>query len=288
MKIAITGGDGQLAGAFLRLAGVFPQFRIQAFSKNEWDICKEDHCLSVFRSYQPDIVLNTAAYTAVDKAESDSEICYAINADAPALIARCCLENGTRFVHFSTDYVFDGRQNRPYRETDATHPLNVYGQSKLIGEEKALRVHPKSLVLRVSWLYDAGGKNFARTMIRAGSSNASLRIVSDQVASPTYAGDLARDILDLISAKNLPEGLLHYSQQGEASWADFAEAIFGKAGIDCAVERIPTSDYPAAAIRPLYSKLDNTQWLKLTGLPARSWQQGLAGFFSDLNQNENT
>lgn len=283
MKIAITGGGGQLAGAFLRVAGFFPELELRSFSREEWNIGEEEDFHSALRAFQPDLVLNTAAYTAVDKAEEETDLCYAVNSEAPALLARCCKDQGLGLVHFSTDYVFDGGNARPYKESDAPNPLNTYGKSKLLGETEVLRVHPKALVLRVSWLYDVGGRNFARTMLRAGSANSSLRIVCDQFSSPTYAGDLASDILLLASKENIPSGLLHYSQEGEASWADFAEAIFLGAGMNCEVQRIPTSDYPTAANRPLYSKLDNQQWLKLTGLPTKSWQQGLAGFFNDLN-----
>jgi len=276
-----------LAGAFLRSSGLFPEISLKSFSRKDWDICNEENSLAVLRSLRPDLVLNTAAYTAVDKAESETEICYAVNSQAPAMLAKCCAEEGIGLVHFSTDYVFDGRQNRPYRETDIPNPINTYGKSKRLGEENVLRVHPKALVLRVSWLYDVAGRNFARTMLSAGALNTSLRVVADQVASPTYAGDLAKDILLLAAGEKLPAGLYHYSQEGEASWADFAEAIFVQADIKCMVERICSSEYPTAAERPHYSKLENKRWLSETGLAAKSWQQGLSAFFNDMDSNEN-
>jgi dTDP-4-dehydrorhamnose reductase len=244
-----------------------------------------------FRDHQPAWCINCAAYTAVDKAETEKEKAFQINAEAVANLASACRDAGTRLIHLSTDYVFDGNSAIPLKETDPPSPINVYGASKLRGEEEALALHPDgTLVIRTSWVYSEFGHNFVKTMIRLMKERTSISVVNDQIGSPTYAADLARAILQIIYATNYPSsattrpsnstpfrpGIYNYSNEGEISWYEFALAIRELIGSQCQVQPIPSSQFPTPARRPHYSLLDKSLIRNTYGLTIPGWRESLA------------
>lgn len=271
MKILLTGAQGQLGRCLQdRLPNLLPGgSQLLMPARQELDLARPDVIFGYVEQAQPDWIINAAAYTAVDRAESEPETALAVNGQAPGELARAARKVGARLVHVSTDYVFDGTAGKPYRETDATHPLNVYGATKLQGEDAVLRVMPQAAVLRTSWVYSEYGNNFVKTMLRVaeryqldGSAPSTpIRVVDDQVGCPTYAGDLADAIIALIGMPQAVSGLYHYSGATVLSWFDFARRIFAAMhGMDSAfrmppLEPIPTSGYPTPAARPPSSAL---------------------------------
>lgn len=244
-------------------------------------------------SFSPDIVINAAAYTAVDKAESDRATAFAVNAHGPALLAAFAASRNIPLIHISTDYVFDGAASRPYVETDATNPLNVYGESKLEGERAVLHAQPRSMILRTSWLFSAHGSNFVKTMLRLARERDRLRIVNDQFGCPTSAHELAQciwRIAERICGRAEPFrhwGIYHYAGGGVTSWADFAAAIFAspEALVRRApvIDRVPVQDYPLPATRPRNSALDCNKIAACFGLPPLPWQAPLADVLGRLH-----
>jgi dTDP-4-dehydrorhamnose reductase len=225
----------------------------------------------------PDYVVNCAAYTAVDKAESEQVLCYKINAEAVVNLSAACKLTGSKLVHISTDYVFSGDGTRPYREDDITGPLSVYGKSKLQGEQ-ALKGNHDSIIIRTSWLYSQYGNNFVKTMLRLGREREELRVVNDQSGSPTYAPDLADAILQIIevsSGDSFRNGTYHYCNTGTTTWYAFAKNIIEKAALKCRVIPIETKDYPTAAPRPAYSVLDTEKIRKTFGITIPDWEESL-------------
>lgn len=230
---------------------------------------------------EPDVVINAAAYTAVDRAESEPELAFRINAEAPRALAEACTRHDSLLVHYSTDYVFSGRGERPYREDDPADPLGVYGASKLAGEEAIRETGCRHVILRTAWVYAAHGHNFLRTMLRLGAERDVLRVVSDQVGTPTSARLIARTTMDLLRRASDQSRTLHLTAGGQTTWHGFAEAIFAGA-VECGllakapcVEAIATNDYPTPAARPAYSVLDNAELVSLLGRPPDDWQNGL-------------
>lgn len=249
MKIVVLGGTGQVGGELKRL---YPQAEYPG--RGEIDLGKKESIDDYFLKHRPDVIINCAAYTQVDKAESESEseVCYLINTRAIEWIAPHC----ERIVHFSTDYVFNGKGYRPYLETDALDPLNIYGKSKAEGEELLLRLCPNAVVIRTSWVYSDLGKNFVKTMCQLSEQREELRVVSDQVGSPTYAADLAQVVVEhAIKRWSFRPGIYHYSNEGVASWYDLATEIMRIKSSACRVIPITTEDYPTPAKRPFYSVL---------------------------------
>lgn len=287
IRILVTGGSGQLGSEFKFLSQQHPNFSIEVLDRSRWDICSEKQTSEIFAKEKPDVVINCAAYTAVDKAEEEPRLATETNDLAVAQLARIARENDTFLIHFSTDYVFDGNRKTPYRESDMTNPLSVYGSTKREGEKHVLAID-KSLVLRVSWLFSTFGKNFLKTMIKLGKERSELAVVNDQLASPTYARLLAGDVLQIIeswSAEKLkPYGLFHYSHEGTASWFDFAEYIFLKTNIDVHLKPVSTSEFKTTAQRPLFSKLDNTAWKSTFQRPTTSWKEATDQCIKDLTQ----
>jgi dTDP-4-dehydrorhamnose reductase len=229
---------------------------------------------------RPDIVVNAAAYTNVERAEDDNEGAMAGNALGPAYIAEACKSIEALLVHVSTDYVFDGNSQKPYSEEDAPHPINYYGQSKLEGERGIDAIFDHYFIIRTSWLYDSHGHNFFNTMLRLAKERGELSVVNDQFATPTYAGALANDILMLLKRKyvdhvTIPCGLYHYTHDGVASWFDFAAAIMQAVGLAVPVKPVNSGLFPTKAKRPSYSKLAITKWQEITGLPVLTWQEAL-------------
>lgn len=279
-NILITGAKGQLGSELSNIFGNYPEFQFFPSDVDTLDLTDKQAVSDFVNQNQIDYIVNCAAYTAVDKAEDDADLCYRINRDAVQNLAEAA--RGTaKILHVSTDYVFDGDGNRPYLESDPTNPQSVYGKSKREGEEILLKTCPESIVVRTAWLYSIYGNNFVKTMIRLGKERPELNVVSDQTGTPTYAADLAQALLSMIafSEKNgiFPAGIYHYSNEGLTSWFEFTRKIHQLAGITtCTVHPIPTSQYPTRAKRPMYSVLDKTKIKQTFGLPVPAWEDSLA------------
>jgi dTDP-4-dehydrorhamnose reductase len=291
MRAVVIGKMGQLA---LCLAESMPPgVALACLGRRELDMASPSPDFGVLASFRPDIVINAAAYTAVDKAESDQQAAFALNANGPALLAAFTASRDIPLIHISTDYVFDGTASRPYVETDAPNPLNVYGQSKLDGERAVLDAQAECVILRTSWLFSAHGGNFVKTMLRLARERDHLRIVGDQFGCPTSAHELAKCIW--IIARRIHDGgqplrdwgTYHYAGAGPTTWADFAAAIF--ASPEACLPRIPiidvvpTQDYPLPAARPRNSALDCNKISACLGLRAPPWQASLAGVLGRLH-----
>jgi len=275
-KILVTGANGQLGRELQVLAGAFPQFDFLFYDRATLSIADPDAINTFFARERPAYCINCAAYTAVDKAESEKESAYLINGDAVGYLAAACHNTGARLIHISTDYVFDGLSETPLREDDPTDPINIYGASKLQGERQALEHHPEgTLIIRTSWVYSEFGNNFVRTMIRLMKERPSINVVSDQVGSPTYAADLAAAILHIIAAPSFIPGLYHYSNEGRISWYEFALAIRDLIGSSCEVHPISTDQYPTPAIRPRFSLLDKSLIRLTYHLTIPEWRPSL-------------
>ncbi|MGM3161097.1 dTDP-4-dehydrorhamnose reductase [Dickeya undicola] len=277
MKILLTGANGQLGRCFQdRLPD---GWSVLATDMDSLDITDEAQVQATMESWQPDAIVNAAAYTAVDKAESEPELAARINVTGPEYLARAARQHGARFIHVSTDYVFDGSATQPYSETDATHPLGVYGQTKLDGERVVLKVNPATQIVRTAWVFSEYGNNFVKTMLRLGRERDTLGVVADQRGCPTYAGDIANAIISLLQ-QQADAGLYHFCGDEEVSWHDFASAIFAIAGEKQLLPRTPvvnaitTDQYPTPAARPAYSTLDCSKIARL-GIPPSAWREAL-------------
>jgi dTDP-4-dehydrorhamnose reductase len=224
---------------------------------------------------RPDYLINCAAYTAVDKGEADKDLAFAINADAVKYLAQACTVNNVQFIHISTDYVFSGNGKEPYREHDALSPINIYGESKLKGEEGAIAGNKDVIILRTAWVYSVYGNNFVKTMLRLMKSKPEINVVADQVGSPTYAHDLAEAIMQIISSGKWVPGIYHFTNEGVISWFDFANEIKNLSSLDCKVNPIPTEQYPTPAKRPKYSVLDKTKIQQTFGIRLKDWKESL-------------
>jgi dTDP-4-dehydrorhamnose reductase len=289
LKIAVTGANGQLGQELRALQSSHPEYEFHFFSKSEWDIAIESLTMEMLEQLKPDAVINAAAYTNVEKAEEDEEGAMAGNALGPGYLAAACKETGALLIHISTDYVFDGQKKSPYVEEDDVHPLNAYGRSKLAGERAIDAVSDRYFILRTSWLYSSFGHNFYKTMLRLAREKGQLAVVHDQIASPTYAGFLAKDVLQLIHKRlqlqqSIPYGIYHYTQLGEASWFDFACSIMAAHGLNIPVEAVSSERFPTKAIRPSYSKLSTQLWEQHTGITTQPWQDGVAACAYALEQ----
>lgn len=280
--ILITGANGQLGQEFHRLSVNFPAFDFLFASRAELPIEDEQLLEDYFREHQPAYCVNCAAYTAVDKAEQERESAFRTNAIAVGMLAAVCASAGTRLVHVSTDYVFDGRSPVPYKETDETNPVNCYGASKLEGEKRCLQKNHQSIIIRTAWVYSEFGNNFVKTMIRLMKERESLNVVNDQVGAPTYAADLAEAILQIFVSGNWTPGIYHYSNQGKISWFDFASAIREETGSLCQVNPIPSSQFPTPAKRPSFSLLDTRKIRTTFSLEIPDWRSSLKRCLSQL------
>ena len=287
-KILVLGRSGQVARELDKI-GAPDGFAFEFAGRERLDLGAADP-RPLLDEVRPAAVINAAAYTQVDKAESEPEAAYRLNRDAPAALARACAEAGVPFVHFSTDYVFDGTKAGPYVETDPIHPTGVYGASKAAGEAEVLAAGGPAIVLRTSWVYSAFGANFVKTMLRVAATRDELGVVDDQLGRPTWAEDCARGALR--AAQALLDGeiqgaeLFHLAGEGDATWADFAEAIFelsaARGGPSARVKRITTADYPTPARRPANSRLDCGKMIGALNWPMRNWRRSLAACFDEL------
>lgn len=274
--ILITGANGQL-GREMRVVLENDQFVNSIYTDvDELDITDAQAIEKCIAGNQVDYIVNCAAYTAVDAAESNVELCTKLNVEAPTLLAQAAHKHGAKLIHISTDYVFDGTNCRPYREDDEPCPTSVYGTTKLDGERHIIDVAPESIIIRTSWLYSPHGKNFVKTMIELGRSRESLRVVCDQIGTPTYALDLASVIKKFIDCEQWHPGIYHFSNEGAISWYDFTMAIHRLAGITtCHVLPCMTKDYPTPATRPHYSVLDKSKIKATLGIEIPYWEESL-------------
>ncbi|MEO6612817.1 MAG: dTDP-4-dehydrorhamnose reductase [Chitinophagaceae bacterium] len=275
-KILVTGSNGQLGKEIKQAATLYPQFEFHFLSKEELPIHQADQVRNFFSNYHPQYVINCAAYTAVDKAEQEKELAFRVNGEAAGVLAVVCKEKDARFIHISTDYVFDGRATVPYKEDDPPNPQTVYGASKLEGEKKVLQNHPGSIIIRTSWVYSEFGKNFVKTILKLLQGKKEISVVNDQLGSPTYAADLAELILFIIASQQWQPGIYHFSNEGVISWYDFAECIRELSGSSCKINPVSTSRYPTPAKRPAYSALDKTKIRQVYGISLKKWQDSVA------------
>lgn len=292
MKLLLLGGNGQVGRELRRSLQVLGEVVVATRDGVDADAVADfdapGSLAALVARIAPDVVVNAAAYTAVDKAETDTEAAYRINAEAPQAIARACTASGALLVHYSTDYVFDGGASRPYREDDATAPLGVYGASKLAGEEAIRASGARHAILRTAWVYAAHGKNFLLTMLRLAGERDELRVVADQVGAPTPAAWIADATAGIVRHGIDGSGTWHLTAAGETSWHGFAEAIvdeahaFGLLAHKPRVMAIPTSDYPTPARRPAYSVLDTTRLRQDFGIVPPDWREGLRATLRQL------
>jgi dTDP-4-dehydrorhamnose reductase len=283
LRLAVTGLKGQVVTALIERSP--KDVEIIALGRPQLDLELRGAVIAGLRHARCDAIINAAAYTAVDKAETEPDVAMRINGEGAGHVAEAAAELGVPLLHLSTEYVFDGRLERPYRETDPTAPLSAYGRSKLRGEERIMAIHGNHVILRTSWVYSPFGENFVRTMLRLGSSQEEVAVVSDQLGNPTSAVDIAGALVVIarqLVSDNEPSlrGIFHMTGQGEGSWADVAEAIFAAAEArgfrPARVKRIATADYPTLARRPANSRLDNEKLAARYGLSLPPWREALA------------
>lgn len=277
MTVLVTGAQGQLGRELVRLlAG---ELSVVGVGREQLDVTDAAQVREVVLRIRPDVIVHAAAYTAVDQAESDEEAAFRVNATGTRHLAELAEEIGAKFCYVSTDYVFDGTANRPYREADVPNPQSVYGKSKRQGEQFALSLSSKSFVVRTSWVYGSFGSNFVKTMLKLARERDVLTVVNDQVGSPTYTQDLARFIGELIQTDRY--GVYHATGAGQCSWFDFAKEIFAEANLDVAVQPCTTEEFVRPAPRPRYSVLDNSA-LRANGFtPLRDWRDALRAFLRE-------
>jgi dTDP-4-dehydrorhamnose reductase len=279
-RVLVTGAQGQLGSEIRALTAHYPAFIWIATDVDQLDLTDARAVSGFIDNHSIDYVINCAAYTAVDRAEEDADACYRINCEAVKNVALAAAGQRAKVLHVSTDYVFDGRSTRPYRETDLPHPQSVYGKSKRAGEEALLAACPESIIIRTAWLYSAFGSNFVRTMLRLGRERTDLDVVCDQWGTPTYAADLAQALLTIVlraeQTGDFPAGVYHYSNEGITTWFDFTRKIFEQMGITaCTVHPVTTAQYPTLAPRPAYSVLDKTKWKATFGATVPAWEEAL-------------
>jgi len=278
VKVIVTGKGGQLASEFEALKGFDSNWTF--LSEKDLDITRRDSVLSYFNLATCDLIINCAAFTAVDKAEDEVELAFNVNAEGVKNLLEACELTGAKLIHYSTDYVFDGSSKAPYSELDTPSPNSVYGLSKLKGEEYILKNKKvKSIILRTSWVYSSYGNNFVKTMIRLGSEKEELGIVSDQIGSPTYAKDLAADTLKVLFDENykwISGDVFHYSNNSSCSWFEFAQKIFELTNISVQLKKLKTEDYPTKANRPKYSLLDKSKFEHTFNTKIKNWYTSLA------------
>jgi dTDP-4-dehydrorhamnose reductase len=275
MKILVTGANGQVGRELQALQSAYPQLQFHFFTKEDLNITDLASVEAIFKQVQPDYCINCAAYTAVDKAEIEKETAFLINQTGTKNLALVSKHLGTKFIHISTDYVFDGNGSEPYKEDHPVDPQNVYGASKLKGEEEALSKNPDSIIIRTAWVYSEFGNNFVKTMIRLMQSKEEIGVVADQQGSPTYAADLAKAILSIVNSKKWVTGIYHYSNEGVITWYDFAIAIQRYIQSSCRVNAIPTSAYPTPAKRPAYSVLNKEKIKSTFDISIPDWEKSL-------------
>jgi len=277
MQILVTGSNGQLGNEIRLLQATYPSFEFLFTDLAELDITNEEAVDNLVSGFKPAAIINCAAYTAVDKAEQEEKTAFLINSNAVGILARAASKHDALLVHISTDYVFDGAGFRPYIEEDPTNPVSMYAKSKHAGEQHVRSYANKALIIRTSWLYSEFGHNFVKTIMKYGREREQLNVVFDQVGTPTYARDLARVILELLNNKAVIQGveIFHFSDEGVASWYDFAKAIVEFSNIDCRINPIETSEYPLPAARPFYSVFNKSKIKQRFNVDIPYWRDSL-------------
>ena len=287
-NILVTGGNGQLGSSLRNISPSFPDFAFSFIDYEDLDLTKADRVNEYFNGRHIDYIINCAAFTAVDQAESQQEAAFKVNAGIPRLLGGMADLHKIRLIHISTDYVYDGTRSVPHIENETPVPSSIYAQSKLEGE-KPLWDHPSVIIIRTSWLYGEFGKNFLRTMLHLGNERKELGMVFDQTGTPTYAGDLAQALMEIISFSEKNEfipGIYNYSNEGVCSWYDFAREIMIKGPRNCHVKPIRTSDYPLPAKRPEYSVLDKSKIKRTFGIEIPYWKDSLSKALENLKKNK--
>lgn len=276
----VFGKTGQVATELQR------QAEVAALGRDQADLSDPQACAAVIADLRPSVVINAAAYTAVDKAEEDEALAQTVNAASPGAMAGACAQLDVPFLHVSTDYVFDGTGQRAWQETDPVSPQNTYGRSKLLGEEAVRASGACHIILRTAWVFSSHGANFVKTMLRLSETRDTLTVVDDQIGGPTSAADIAATLLTLADhmRDGATGGTYHYAGAPHTSWADFARAIFAQTGRDVTVTGIPSRDYPTPARRPLNSRLDCAKLATDFGITPADWQDGLSRVLKELNQ----
>lgn len=285
-KILIIGGNGQLGNCFRKIATDYDdRFEFEFTDSETLNITNNDEVSSYFYDFKPDFCINASAYTAVDLAETETEKAYAVNAEGVANLAEACAEYNTILIHISTDYVFDGETNISYSEDDFTNPQGVYGASKRKGEELALELQPKTIILRTSWLYSEFNKNFVKTMLHLFSIKEEMGIVSDQFGQPTNANDLAEAVMNIIEKEQKTYGIFHFSNYGETSWFGFAEKIAEFSGSKIKLNAITTAEFPTPAKRPKRSTMSLDKIEKVYQIEPKYWENSLEECIEILQQS---
>lgn len=277
-NVLVTGANGQLGQAIRKRADLCPSVSFFYTDIDTLDITDKEAVQAYLNKYRIHTIINTAAYTAVDQAEKEPDKAYRINAEAVKILAEAARGHTSRLIHISTDYVFDGTNHRPYVETDGTHPVSAYGRTKLAGEILLQEILEDMMIVRTSWLYSETGNNFLKTMLRLGKERKELKVVFDQIGTPTYAGDLAKAllmILDREGNQGYVPGIYHFSNEGVCSWYDFARKIMEQAGLSCKVIPIETKEYPTPAMRPAYSVLNKAKIKETYNLDIPHWEEAL-------------
>jgi dTDP-4-dehydrorhamnose reductase len=282
MRVILIGKNGQMGRSFQSILGKKKQINNFTFvGRHELDLTNDNNIEKYFDNNHFDVIINCAAYTNVDKAEEETALADQINHLAVLKLSQIASKYKAKLIHISTDYVFDGKSVKPYMEIDKTNPINVYGMTKLKGEEALLKIMPtNAMVIRTSWIYSKYGNNFVNVMLNLGRVKNEINVVNDQIGSPTYADDIANDILKIIDNKNfinttIPTEIYHYSNLGEVSWYDFAKEIFKISKLDCKVRPIKTSDYPTPAKRPLYTILNKDKIVQEFEVSLNFWRDSL-------------
>ena len=287
-KILITGANGQLGWELGQLAKSYPAFEFVLVDRSKLDLTFPETFEKIIHSIAPDCIVNTAAYTAVDKSETEKELSYTVNATAVQALASICKNLAIPFITYSTDYVFDGEATQPYTISTKVDPVNYYGSTKADGETMAMEANENTIIIRTSWVFSSHGNNFVKTMMRLMKERAQLNIVADQKGRPTYARDLAIATMQMIEAMNAGKsikGVYHYANQGETTWYDFAAKIKAIAGLSCDLQPIETKDFPTPAKRPAYSVLDTSNIEEALSLSIPHWEAALESCIKEINAN---
>ncbi len=284
MNILITGSNGQLGNEMRLLGQKNEQHTFFYTDVEELDITNKTAICNYVNTNDIDLIINCAAFTAVDRAESEESLARLLNALAVLNLGEAASEKGAGIIHISTDYVFNGKACIPYRESDEPDPQSAYGRTKLEGEQLLLQACPDAVIIRTAWLYSEFGNNFVKTMIRLGRERDNLNVVFDQIGSPTYAGDLAQAIMTIVNADKWIPGIYHFTNEGVCSWYDFTKAIHSIAGIDCNVQPIRSEQYPTPTERPHYSVLDKAKIKEVYGVDVPHWYDGLQRCLQNMNQ----
>lgn len=291
-NILVTGARGQVGMELQNLQSDYPNFFFRFTDTDELDITSSKMVNQYFADFKPDYVYNCAAFTAVDKAEESVDIALKVNTLGAEILAKATKKHGSKLFHISTDYVYDSSQNTPYIEGDTAHPGGIYAITKYLGDKVILDILPSSIILRTSWVYSSFGHNFVKSMQKFGVARDQLNIVYDQIGTPTYARDLAKAMLDItqkLESKEVPNekahGVFHYSNEGVASWYDFAMAIFELEGITCDVQPILSKEYPTPARRPPFSLMDKGKFKTTFGIQIPYWRKSLVACLKELKNN---